>query len=1573
MSKSFVFDQANSLRINKARLEHLASLGLDLQNRSVLEVGAGIGSLTSFFEERGCRVVATEVREENVAENRARHPWRTVHQIDLNTPDGHSHLGSFEVIFCYGILYHLPHPELAIADLSRLCTELFLLETCVYPFDNGLINSVSEDVFAVDQSYQGAGCRPARDWIFSELSKHFPFVYVTSSQPDHLEYPTDWNSTPLPQRSRSVFIASRRRLELPTLLAHLPASQTRLSVPTEKTPETVQLLSDILREIETQPGVTTRNIMAEFDLLNGHPWDTHASSDATTYYGCLHRLAASVHPRRIVEIGTAFGMSGATLIHACQPLEQYVTMDLDIFGDQLKFGRGNIDFAQSKLHAWAQRQGIDTKKIQFFKVNTQPAGTDNTNQCVDAPHWSAVPELVALLEAEPFDVLFVDGKHIGDGLYNDIMTFWKFLRPGGLLICDDLHDPAIYKQVFEWAGATLASFTRALQDLAPEIADSAIWNYPRVNTPGPNGLRPFGVIRKKKASSTQQSLAPSVPVTEPVAEIATDPSSLDEMPSFEAVGLLNALARAQQRLFYRDQTERSMATIFKHARSLNPTVIVELGTLSGLSLRTWIAAAPQARIVAVDLSFDSLMASRAQAPLDLSGVTLLKQDIRTLDFASLWGEHDRVLLYVDAHDLPDVPIMDHVLTQAIPALPIGSLLVVDDVWYSSAELKPDTVRPFVDQYLVNEIDPLQCFSGVHASYHKGGSFVGFREVIPLLTWINACQADLVFEAQDKVVAYEKRLHTPATALSPAMSSGDVTYHPFSQCDLTPLTTAVTATGAVKFCTAAEAAYAAGRIPEALSALNQALQLQPESPEIMVGLAICHCRLGDLEAALPLLEKTLDRFDFAGMLYRRASAFLGRPVKAKASFSPGAPLTIFAMPKPFRGHNGVIQRNAIRSWTLMQPRPDIVLLGDEEGTGAIAREFGCRHLPQVERNEFGTPLIDRMLALAESMSVYEHVAYVNSDIILGDDFIAAFNGVQSRFDSFLMIGQRWDADIRTPIDFSQPEWRHTLEDQVRATGKLHAPTGIDYFVFPKGFYGSALPPFALGRTVWDNWLVYHPLASGKPVIDATKVVFAIHQNHDFAHVIGGESGARTGPEAQHNHQLAGPQQLAFTNHATWELTADNILPRPPQTTSVVVTPKPPKGRDRKNFERLAAMLHRLPRQQLPQPEPTKQFQAPGSKHLCRDFMQVHTFYPSYLQEFYALQPHLAVASFDEQIASLVADGFSAIHMFAPYMGKLGYRAQLIVANDQRSQARWLSEQKQSLQPGDDWVREIVRRQIETLKPDILYLSDPITFDGRFLRTLTHKPALVLGWRAAMIPDGTDWSGFDLMLSSLEPLRETAVKLGARRAEHFFPGYPEWMNARITDSRVKHDVVFCGQWSLGLHANRNHCMQALAEAASDPAAPFSLGLYLSGQLNTLTPEVAKHSLPARYGVEMQRALRSGRIAIDARAMHFTRDPISGRALDLAGRQTANMRLFEATGCGVFLLAEHYDNLKDYFELGVEIETFRDESELIEKVRYYLSHPEEREAIARRGQARCLAEYGMERRAAEMDRLICKHLAG
>src|SRR5919202_317755 len=104
-----------------------------------------------------------------------------------------------------------------------------------------------------------------------------------------------------------------------------------------------------------------------------------------------------------------------------------------------------------------------------------------------------------------------------------------------------------------------------------------------------------------------------------------------------------------------------------------------------------------------------------------------------------------------------------------------------------------------------------------------------------------------------------------------------------------------------------------------------------------------------------------------------------------------------------------------------------------------------------------------------------------------------------------------------------------------------------------------------------------------------------------------------------------------------------------------------------------------------------------------FLQIHTFYPAYLTEFYERNPHLASATFDEQIAALVQDGFSASHMFAPYMRELGYDSQLAIANCPQAQVQWLEQNAISDVSQDDWIFEIARQQVEVFKPDILYLQ------------------------------------------------------------------------------------------------------------------------------------------------------------------------------------------------------------------------------------------------------------------------------
>lgn len=197
---------------NRARLEHLATLDLPLTNRSVLEVGSGPGDHTGFFLERGCTVVSTDSRQECCDALTARYPSVQAHTVDMNCPDL-SRFGTFEVVYCYGLLYHLENPTNALSEMSKVCSELLLLETCVSHYPSADKLNIVPETADFTQSSTGKGCRPDRRWLFDRLKTHFEYVYQSRSQPRHREFPLDWTQPPTGLVSRAVFVASRKPLE----------------------------------------------------------------------------------------------------------------------------------------------------------------------------------------------------------------------------------------------------------------------------------------------------------------------------------------------------------------------------------------------------------------------------------------------------------------------------------------------------------------------------------------------------------------------------------------------------------------------------------------------------------------------------------------------------------------------------------------------------------------------------------------------------------------------------------------------------------------------------------------------------------------------------------------------------------------------------------------------------------------------------------------------------------------------------------------------------------------------------------------------------------------------------------------------------------------------------------------------------------------------------------------------------------------------------------------------------------------------------------------------------------------
>ena len=234
------------------------------------------------------------------------------------------------------------------------------------------------------------------------------------------------------------------------------------------------------------------------------------------------------------------------------------------------------------------------------------------------------------------------------------------------------------------------------------------------------------------------------------------------------------------------------------------------------------------------------------------------------------------------------------------------------------------------------------------------------------------------------------------------------------------------------------------------------------------------------------------------------------------------LTILTVPKPFVGHIGDIQLNALESWIGLRQDVQVVLIGDEPGVADAARETGVDHVGGIETSPRGTPRLDSAFGLAASVTRYPLWCLINADIVLLEDFLPAIDGVAASFEKFVMIGECRDLAITGRIRVRDAVVREELRLQALEEGRLRGCAALDYFVFPRGLF-DPLPPFLIGRACFDNWLVWRARDRGHAVVDTTRSVVAVHQSHDYMHVAGGQDAAYYGDEAQYNMRLAGVRQ------------------------------------------------------------------------------------------------------------------------------------------------------------------------------------------------------------------------------------------------------------------------------------------------------------------------------------------------------------------------------------------------------------------------------------------------------------------
>ena len=235
--------------------------------------------------------------------------------------------------------------------------------------------------------------------------------------------------------------------------------------------------------------VKNDSVLGDYFIKN-NPWSGRAWRKFN-YWNGWYALARLKQPSKVLEIGTAFGFSTISFARgAGKSLNLLVSLDLGNFGKLISGDdspvEDNLLFVKKGIELYKKENDLNFEYRQFA-VNTQPPPyTDNEGNTVACPYWKEDNGLKSLLADASFDMILVDGKHTEDGLYNDLQSFFPYVKSGGLVICDDIQHP---------------DAARSLHRFIPEnkdIADYYVWHFLRSDSEYDGTLRrDQGLILKK--------------------------------------------------------------------------------------------------------------------------------------------------------------------------------------------------------------------------------------------------------------------------------------------------------------------------------------------------------------------------------------------------------------------------------------------------------------------------------------------------------------------------------------------------------------------------------------------------------------------------------------------------------------------------------------------------------------------------------------------------------------------------------------------------------------------------------------------------------------------------------------------------------------------------------------------------------------------------------------------------------------------------------------------------------------------------------------------------------------------
>lgn len=263
-----------------------------------------------------------------------------------------------------------------------------------------------------------------------------------------------------------------------------------------------------------------------------------------------------------------------------------------------------------------------------------------------------------------------------------------------------------------------------------------------------------------------------------------------------------------------------------------------------------------------------------------------------------------------------------------------------------------------------------------------------------------------------------------------------------------------------------------------------------------------------------------------------------------------------------------------------------------------------------------------------------------------------------------------------------------------------------------------------------------------------------------------------------------------------------------------------------------------------------------------------------------------------------------------------------------------------------------KTVKETKPDLVFIIRGADFYPETLIKIKNenKVKLVCWWMEGssdIEKSAEKASYYDFYFINSRYAVKEHIKRGIKNCLYLPLGADTEFHRKLSltnDNRYKCDIGFVGAWDL----NRQIVLQDLVDMDN---------------VNILGPKWRKRNSKNK---EMLRIIKGEGLYNEDIVNFFNTTKIN---ININLRQNhnipsgANLRTFEVTACGGFLLTDFVEELPELFRIPDEIEVFNSKDEFIDKIKYYIKNDSIREKIAENGYRRVIANHTYEIRMKQL----------